>query len=247
MANFTKWFGATLGFSFGGPIGGILGFVVGSFIDGFSSEDVKNAKRFSQSSSSTQSGDFEMSLLILSAVVIKADGKVDKRELDYVRNHFIQMYGATRANHAFKLFSGIIKNDKISTRQVCMQIRQHMTHATRLQLIHFLFGIANSDGHVNQAEVNMIHKIAGYLYINDHDYESIKAMFYDGVDNAYKVLEIEKSVTDTEVKKAYRKMVKKHHPDKLQHLGEEHLKGAEEKFRQIQKAYESIQQERGMK
>lgn len=247
MANFTKWFGATLGFSFGGPIGGILGFVVGSFIDGFSSEDVKNAKRFSQSSSNSQSGDFEMSLLILSAVVIKADGKVDKRELDYVRNHFVQMYGATRANHAFKLFSGIIKNDKISTRQVCMQIRQHMTHATRLQLIHFLFGIANSDGHVNESEVNMIHKISGYLYINDHDYESIKAMFYDGVDNAYKVLEIEKSVTDTEVKKAYRKLVKKHHPDKLQHLGEEHLQGAEEKFRQIQKAYESIQQERGMK
>ena len=247
MANFTKWFGATLGFSFGGPIGGILGFVVGSFIDGFSSEDVKNAKRFSQSSANSQSGDFEMSLLILSAVVIKADGKADKRELDFVRNHFIQMYGATRANHAFKLFGGIIKNDKISTRQVCMQIRQNMTHATRLQLIHFLFGIANADGHVNEAEVNMIHKIAGYLYINNHDYESIKAMFYDGVDNAYKVLEIEKSVTDSEVKKAYRKMVKKHHPDKLQHLGEEHLKGAEEKFRQIQKAYESIQQERGMK
>lgn len=247
MANFTKWFGATLGFSFGGPIGGILGFVVGSFIDGFSKEDVNNAKRFSQSSSSTQSGDFEMSLLILSAVVIKADGKVDKRELDYVRNHFIKMYGATRANHAFKLFSGIIKNDTISTRQVCMQIRQHMTHATRLQLIHFLFGIANSDGHVNEAEINMIHKIAGYLYINNHDYESLKAMFYDGVDNAYKVLEIEKSVTDAEVKKAYRKMVKKHHPDKLQHLGKEHLEGAEEKFRQIQKAYESIQKERGMK
>jgi len=246
MGNFTKWFGATLGFSFGGPIGGILGFVVGSFIDGFSKEDLSNARRFSQSSSSNQSGDFEMSLLILSAVVIKADGKIDKRELDYVRNHFIQMYGATRANHAFKLFSGIIKNDTISTRQVCMQIRQQMTHATRLQLIHFLFGIANSDGHVSQSEVDMVHKIAGYLYISDPDFESIKAMFYDGVDSSYKVLEIEKSVTDIEVKKAYRKLVKKHHPDKLQHLGKEHLKGAEDKFRQIQKAYETIQKERGM-
>ena len=127
MANFTKWFGATLGFSFGGPIGGILGFVVGSFIDGFSKEDLNNARQFSNTSASSQSGDFEMSLLILSAVVIKSDGKIDKKELDFVRNHFVQMYGASRANHAFKLFSGIIKNDKISTRQVCMQIRQHMT------------------------------------------------------------------------------------------------------------------------
>ncbi|MDT0554268.1 TerB family tellurite resistance protein [Urechidicola vernalis] len=246
MGNFTKWFGATLGWSFGGPIGGIIGFVVGSFIDGFSKEDVENAKRFSQTSSSTQSGDFEMSLLILSAVVIKADGKVDKRELKYVRDHFIQMYGRERADHAFKLFNGIIKNNNISTRQVCMQIRQHMTHATRLQLVHFLFGIAKADGHVNESEVEMIHKIANYLYINHHDFESIKAMFYSGVSNAYKVLEIEKSATDQEVKKAYRKLVKKHHPDKLQHLGEEHLKGAQEKFQQIQKAYETIQNERGI-
>lgn len=246
MGNFSKWFGATLGWSFGGPIGGIIGFVVGSFIDGFSSDDVKNAKRFNQGTRTTQSGDFEMSLLILSAVVIKADGKVDQRELKYVRNHFIQMYGSERANHAFKLFSGIIKNDKISTRQVCMQIRQHMTHATRLQLVHFLFGVASADGHVQESEVQMIHKIAGYLYINHNDFESIKAMFYSGTGNAYKILEIDKSASDAEVKKAYRRLVKKHHPDKLQHLGEEHLKGAQEKFTQIQKAYESIQKERGI-
>jgi len=246
MANFTKWFGATLGFSFGGPIGAILGFAVGSFIDGFSKEDVENARQFSRTSSSDQSGDFEMSLLILSAVIIKADGKIDKRELDYVRNHFIQMYGATRANHAFKLFGGIIKNDNISTRQVCMQIRQRMTHATRLQLIHFLFGIANADGHVSESEVDMIHKISAYLNVGNPDFESIKAMLYDGVDNSYKVLEIDKSASDIEVKKAYRKLVKKHHPDKLQHLGKEHLKGAREKFMQIQNAYESIQKERGM-
>ena len=71
-------------------------------------------------------------------------------------------------------------------------------------------------------------------------------MFYNEVNAAYKILEIEKSATDDEVKKAYRKMVKKHHPDKVRHLGEEHMEGAEEKFRQIQKAYEQIQKERGL-
>lgn len=246
MANFTKWVGATLGWSVGGPIGGILGYVVGSFIDGFSKVDVENARKFSKSASSTQSGDFEMSLLILSAVVIKADGKVDQRELQFVRNHFVQMYGHERASHAFTLFNGIIKNNQISTRQVCLQIRQHMTHATRLQLLHFLFGIAKADGHVDESEVDMIHKIANYLSISHQDFESIKAMFYDGIGNAYKVLEIEKSATDSEVKKAHRRLVKKHHPDKLQHLGPEHLKGAQEKFQKIQAAYESIQKERGL-
>ena len=248
MASFTKYLGASIGWSFGGPIGAIIGFVLGSVVDGLSGENIRiegPSSRRNQSSR-TQSGDFEMSLLILAAVVIKADGKIDKRELNYVRDHFTRMYGETRANHAFKLFNGIIKNNNISTRQVCLQIRQNMTHASRLQLLHFLFGIAKADGFVTESEVHMIEKIGGYLSISHRDFESIKAMFYSGIDNTYKVLEIEKSVTNAQVKSAYRRLVKKHHPDKLQHLGKEHMEGAEEKFRQIQNAYESIQKERGM-
>ena len=97
-----------------------------------------------------------------------------------------------------------------------------------------------------KAEVEEIRKIAGYLYINQRDFESIKAMFYDASENAYKILEIDKTVSNAEVKKAYRKMVKKYHPDKLQGLGEEHLKGAKEKFQSIQSAYEKIKNERGL-
>ncbi len=246
MGNFVKWLGAGLGFSVGGPIGSILGYVVGSFIDGFTKEDVERAKAYGSVDGHMQSGDFEISLLLLSATVIKADGKIDQRELVYVRNHFKNMYGAERASHAFKLFNGFIKNNNISTRQVCVQIRQNLTHASRLQLLHFLFGIAKADGIVTENEVYAIKTIAGYLYINQYDFESIKAMFYDTTDSSYKILEIDKSAADNEVKKAYRKMVKKYHPDKLRHLGEEHIKGAEEKFRQVQKAYEHIQKERGM-
>tara|TARA_R110002073_G_scaffold57778_4_gene146680 strand:+ start:86578 stop:87327 length:750 start_codon:yes stop_codon:yes gene_type:complete len=249
MASFAKWLGASLGWSFGGPIGGILGFVVGSVVDGFSDADLKDFRKQiprGNGSTATQSGDFELSLLVLAAVVIKADGKIDRRELDFVRQSFVSMYGTARANQAFKLFSGIIKKKDISTRQVCLQIRQRMEHASRLQLLHFLFGIAKADGLVGVQELEKIQQIAGYLYINDRDFDSIKAMFYNEVNGAYKILEIEKTATDDEVKKAYRRLVKKHHPDKLRHLGEEHLKGAEEKFRTIQKAYEQVQKERGM-
>ncbi len=246
MGNFIKWLGAGLGFAVAGPIGSILGFVVGNFIDGFSKEDIAQAKQYSSSAGNVQSGDFEISLLLLSSTVIKADGKVDQRELAFVRDYFKKMYGEERASHAFKLFKGFIQNNEISTRQVCVQIRQNLTHASRLQLVHFLFGIANADGNVNEAEVNTIKTIAGYLYVSQYDFESIKAMFYDSSDSAYKILEIEKSVDNAEVKKAYRKMVKKYHPDKLQHLGDEHVKGAEDKFKQVQKAYEQIQKERGM-
>ena len=248
MGNFTKWLGAGLGFTLGGPIGSIIGFAVGSFVDGFSKDDIVREFQEAQNKGTTrktQSGDFEISLLILASIVIKADGKVDQRELDFVRSQFVGMYGKERANHAFKLFSGIIKKE-VSAHQVCEQIRQHMPHASRLQLLHFLFGIAKADQFVTGSEVEEIRKIAGYLNINQYDYESIKAMFYDASDSAYKMLEITKSATDDELKKAYRKMAKKYHPDKLHGLGPEHIKGAEEKFSQIQNAYEKIKKERGI-
>lgn len=251
MGKFVKWLGAGAGFTLGGPIGAIIGFAIGSFIDGISIEDfVKEQQEYQKQPEQQQrgratSGDFEITLLILASVVIKADGKVDKRELDYVRMHFVKMYGKERANHAFKLFNGIIKK-QISTRQVCMQIRQHMSHSSRLQLLHFLFGIAKADGEVSSYEEEEIRKIGSYLYINGHDYLSIKAMFYDESDSAYKILEITKSATNDELKKGYRKMAKKYHPDKLEGLGEEHKEGAKDKFQKIQAAYEQIKKERGI-
>ncbi|WP_237276786.1 TerB family tellurite resistance protein [Tenacibaculum ovolyticum] len=251
MGKFAKWLGAGAGFTMGGPIGAIIGFAVGSFIDGVSVEDFTQEQQDYERQPRPQqrgratSGDFEITLLILASVVIKADGKVDQRELDYVRMHFVKMYGKERANNAFKLFNGIIKK-QISTREVCLQIRQHMSHSSRLQLLHFLFGIAKADEEVTALEETEIRKIANYLYINNHDYSSIKAMFYDESDSAYKILEITKSATNDQLKKGYRKMAKKYHPDKLEGLGEEHKKGAKEKFQKIQAAYEQIKKERGL-
>ena len=72
-------------------------------------------------------------------------------------------------------------------------------------------------------------------------------MFYKEVDSAFKILEIEKSATDLEVKKAYRKMALKFHPDKVAHLGEDHQKAAREKFQKVQEAYEQICKERDIK
>lgn len=254
--SYSKWIGGALGWSFGGPIGAIIGLAIGSFIDSVTDDDKpllgerqagKGRSTYStqpQERPQTQSGDFEVSLLILASVIIKADGKQDQSELDFVRQQFINMYGKDRANHAFKLFKNINKQD-ISLRPVCLQIRQMMDHPSRLQLMHFLFGIAKADGMVTEDEVKQIYTIAGYLGISAKDYESIKAMFYNSSDNAYKVLEITKDASVEDIKKAYRQMAKKYHPDKVLHLGEEHQKGAEEKFRQVQAAYEQIQKERG--
>ncbi len=254
--SFSKWIGGALGWSFGGPIGAIIGLAIGSVIDAMANGEGNPLLGERQSSKGrrttyrtqprqrpqTQSGDFEVSLLILASVIIKADGVQDQRELDFVRKQFLNMYGKDRANHAFKLFKGISKQN-ISVRPVCLQIRQMMDHASRLQLIHFLFGIAKADGTVTQDEERQIYTMAGYLGISSKDYTSIKAMFYNSKDNAYKILEVDKNASVDDIKKAYRKMAKKYHPDRVIHLGKEHQAGAEEKFRQVQEAYEQLQKE----
>ncbi len=262
--SFAKWIGGALGWSFGGPIGAIIGLAIGSFVDNLAGngtpllgerqtgrrqrDPYRTMPNYGKRKSrpKTQSGDFEVSLLILASIIIKADGKQDQRELDFVRQQFTNMYGKQRANKAFELFKRITKQN-ISTRQVCLQIKQMMDHASRLQLLHFLFGIAKADGIVTEDEMRQIYTMSGYLGISNKDYESIKAMFYNSTNNAYKVLEIDKSVPDDAVKKAYRRMAKKYHPDRVGHLGKEHQEGAVAKFRQVQEAYEHIQKERGFK
>ena len=245
MKKFAKFLGAGVGFTMGGPIGALIGFAIGNMIDVFGTDENVTFQN-GYVSSQTKAGDFEITLLVLSSYVIKSDGKIDKRELDYVRAYFVKMYGKERANSAFRLFNEIVKNSSVSLNQVCAQIKANLDHSSRLQLIHFLFGIALSDGQADKLEIDTIAKIAGYLNISLRDFESIKSMFIATTDAAYRILEIDKSATDQELKKAYRKMAKKYHPDKLESLGAEHRKGAEEKFIAVQEAYEKIVKERGL-
>ena len=244
-----KWILAALGYAIFRFPGALIGFLLGSFIDNAKVEIFKGGNWSRGSSSSAPPvgiGDFELNLLSLSSIVIKADGQVNQTELDYVRQYFVQAYGKERANATFKTFNNLIKNREINTARLCMMIVQRTRYEARLQILHFLFNIAKADGAVSSNEAEVIQSIAGYLRIHSSDFMSIRAMFFREADNAYKILNISKTATDAEVKKAFRDMAKKYHPDKVQHLGEVHIKGAEEKFREVQNAYEQIQKERGM-
>ena len=121
----------------------------------------------------------------------------------------------------------------------------YLSHESRLQVVHFLFGIANADGSISRKELEKLHEFSYLLGLSNLDFESIKAMFIEQSDNAYKILEVKKTDSNEEIKKAYREMAKKHHPDKVQHLGEAYIKASQEKFQKIQKSYEKIKTERG--
>ncbi|WP_299258683.1 TerB family tellurite resistance protein [uncultured Aquimarina sp.] len=241
-----KWIAALVGGIFFRFPGAILGFILGSLLDATRTKGSKGFTKVFTQEKQVSPGDFELNLLSLSSIVIKADGHINQTELDYVRQYFVSAYGKERANATFRTFNEIIKNREISAQRICMFLTQRTRYAARLQILHFLFGIANADGSVSEAEAIEIQKMAGFMRVNFSDFESIKAMFFKTGDHAYKILEIEKNASDTEVKKAYRTMVKKYHPDKVQHMDPVHIKGAEEKFKEVQKAYEQIQKERGL-
>lgn len=233
----TRWILALLGYTFWRFPGALLGYILGGLIE----NNNLNKNSFNRISSR----DFELNLLALASILIKADGKVSKQELDYVRNYFVSAYGKQRANAAFKIFNENLNKQRISTEKIINLFNTVLNYGSRLQVIHFLFGIAKADGNVSSPELNKLLEFANLLKISNADFQSIKAMFVDQVGGAYKILEIDKSDSDEKVKSAYRELAKKHHPDKVQHLGEAYVKAAQDKFQKIQKAYERIKAERG--
>lgn len=235
--NYGRWIGGGLGWAFGGPLGAIVGFAIGSAFG-------NNSDSKEYIGGTTQQRDFNVSLLVLSAAVMKADGSVKRSELDYVKRFFLTNFGQERAEKYILMLREILKQD-IQVHDVSQQIGRFMDYSSKLQLLHYLFGIASADGSTHENEVDVISIIAKYMGISSSDFQSIKAMFVQQVDSAYKILGIDSNATDDEVKKAYREMAKKYHPDKVAYLGEDVRKSAEQKLQEVNEAYEKIKKQRG--
>ena len=244
MARYVKWIAGALGMAFVGPIGALVGFALGSLLD--STEDREKLLDPHTGESYRPDG-FTAALLVLTAAVMKADGKIVRSELEYVKEFFKRQFGVEKARRDMLLLREILQQD-FSLYQVSAQVQAGMDHAGRLQLMHYLIGIAMADGQLDERELHILRSIAHYFNISDSDFESIRAMYgKHTLDNAYAILECNEKANDEEVKKAYRKVAAKFHPDRVSSLGEEHIKAAEDKFKQVQEAYNQIKKQRGMK
>ncbi len=257
-----KWILGLLGyFLFGRSFfGGFLGFIVGTFVDNYQRimgqlrhEAEREGRTFSPDElfqyyqQRTSSNDIQSMLMALSAAVMTADGKVLKAELDYVKSFFTQQFGPRFNASHLQVLKRFIDSGQIPLQRICQDIRMRMQPEVRIQLVHYLFGIAKADGHVSEVEMRVIQNIADMLSIPQMEFESVKNMFYRNVNSDYAVLGIDPSASDEEVKKAYRTMAVKFHPDKVAQMGEEFQKGAKEKFQNIQDAYEAIKKSRSFK
>ena len=238
-----KLFWGGLGWVFAGPIGAILGYT-------YASINQQNQSWNQQSNHSsyrikTKPGDFVISVMVLLAKVMKADGKLLKSELDYVKTFLKQQFGVEQTRELMSVFKDILEQD-YPLRDVCRQIQKSMDHPSRLELIHILYGLSASDGDIHPKEVIIIKSIANYLNISNRDYESIRATFANDREAPYRILEVSQNGSDNEIKRSYRKMANKYHPDKVSHLGEEMQKLAKEKFQAVNDAYQQIKKERNI-
>ena len=222
-----------------GPLGGILGYVIASKL-----ESLSQAVQQGDDQPKGQRNSFLMSLLVLSAAIIKADGKTSQQELSTVRSFFARNFGPQAGNDADEIIKSILSKD-FNLYEVCSQIRSNMDYSQRLQLFHYLVSLGACDG-LHPREIDILETIATYIGLSQSETDSIIAQFKPSNDSNYKILEISPDATNEEVKKAYRKMAVKYHPDKVATLGSDIQKAAEEKFKTISAAYEAICRERGI-
>jgi len=239
---FGKLIGSGLGWTLGGPIGALAGFVLGTLFD---LSEKSSASTGTFQGMQTTPNDYLFSLLVLVSAVLNADGKIMKSELNYVKEFFKTNFGVEGAQNALRILQDLTKQN-IPVTDVCHQIKNYMDYPSRLQLIHFLFGIAAADGEIHPDELKLIRHISINLGITSADYTSIEAMLVPKTDWEYDVLEITPEASDEEVKKAYRKMAVKYHPDKVSYLGEEIQQAANEKFKKVNEAYQLISKERNL-
>jgi len=240
----SPWLTGALGWAFFGPIGGLLGYAAGSLYNAAQRGGPAGGAAGPEASRNS----FMASLLVLTAAMMKADGRATKSELEVVKAFFRRQFGQDLGQEALGLLRDLLKRE-IPTGPVCAQIRAHMNYSQRMALLHFLFSIAHADGQLDPAEDRLLRRLAAELGIRAGDIRSIAAMFAPASDPDadYRVLEIARTATDDEVRKAYRRMSMKHHPDKVAHLGADVQKAATKKFQRVNAAYTRIKKARGMK
>lgn len=249
-----------MGFMAGGPLGALAGYFVGSWFDK-QADGIRQAED-SESGDGTyeqgQRNSFLFSMLVMASYVMRADRRIMHSEMEYVRKFLRTYFGEGAVEEGgqilLKLFEEAKRLDEASPtayRDMIFdcggQLAVHLNEGERLQLLNFLVRIAQSDGHVCAEEVRALREVAQAMRLSAVEVDSMLNLKGESLADAYKVLEIEPSATDEEVRKAFRKLALKHHPDRVATLGEDVRRAAEEKFQQINNAKERIYKARGMK
>jgi len=250
--------GGALGFATAGPFGAVLGALIGGALDDGprpGRHDRLSGAGAESFSKTDRSFLFVLNLVGLMTVVARADGSLDNREVRVMRLFFEGLgFHGEDLNTIRQLMKEAVSAD-LNLLSICSEYERISTYEERLLMLRALYLVAVADGVFQQAERSVIERVVSHMGIGDADHRSIRSEF-DGrrqprrprsgsTAEAYAALGISPGASDEAVKTAYHTMARKYHPDRVNHLGEEFVKMATEKFQAIHHAYTAIRKERG--
>jgi DnaJ like chaperone protein len=255
----TSVLGGALGYMIGGPLGARLGV---AFAGNFS----KGKSNFRGSASDYQPGDqqrvqaaFFSSVFSVMGYIAKVDGKVSKSEILLAQQVMQHMQLSEDMQKAAKELFNQGKQKDFNLDEVLEQFRtesHRRTHLVRM-FLEIQIQATYADGVFDDKEYDALKYIAQKLRFPIHELERLIQQFSVAsgksskltIDDAYVILGADKSLTDKELKRAYRRLLAQHHPDKLvaKGLPDEMIKLANDKTQEIISAYELIKKHRGMR
>lgn len=253
-----KWIAGYLGWIALGPIGGIAAFLLGTLVESaVKGGNTITGNDFIQGQDSQELGDrnsFLLSMLVMAAYIIRADGKIMHSEMEFVRGFLRQNFGIEAEQQGNDILLRTFEEQNRQgesafrnvIRQSCRDAARFMDYSGRLQLLNFLVLIAQADGHVDDTEIKALKEVAKWMQMQESEVDSMLHLDGGSLDDAYRVLGVSPSASDDELKRAYRRLALEHHPDRVAKLGEDVRRAAERKFQEINSAKERIWKARGL-
>jgi len=242
-----KLIGAGLGYFLGGPLGAVIGGVIGHYVkdaplgDGRITGEADPRVRQQQ-----EEVYFVASLVGILTAMMKADGEVRKEEVAAIRGFFSERLGYR--GESLDIVRDLIKqflHNGVDLDALCGDVSRRANYATRLLLVECMLDVAMADGHMSPAEQAVLDRAAAGLGIAQSDLAKLRSRGRGRTEGDYEILGVQPAATAEQVKSAYRDLVKKYHPDRVAHLGDEFRELAHRKFLDVQQAYDRIRAARG--
>lgn len=254
-----KYIVALLGYQLLGLVGAFLGYCVGSSIDRARSYGIGGVNPFGRG---RRQAVFLETTFVMMGKLAKADGHISKEEVNHIEA-FIQKIGMTGEHRQvailqFKRGSAANEAEIEGVLAVFLEACGQTLHLKQA-LLMYLIVMALADNSLDLVEEQLLEKVALRLGYSQAEFKSLLEMTLNqgrfsenspisesGIADAYKALGAAKTCTDQELKKAYRKLMSQHHPDKLigQGLPEDMIKVATERAQEIQSAYDYLKDHR---